>query len=99
LPEEWKESITVPICRKGDKAVCSTYRATSPLSTAYKILFNILQSRLIPHAEEIIGVHQCGFRRNRSITQHTFYILQILEKNGNTLFFEVSHRRRVRVIV
>ena len=41
---------------------------------------NILLSRLIPYAEEIIGDHQCGFRRNRSTTDHIFCSLQILEK-------------------
>jgi hypothetical protein len=43
-------------------------------------LYNILLSRLIPYAEEIIGDHQCEFRRNRSTTDHIFCIRQILEK-------------------
>ena len=47
---------------------------------AYKILSNILLSRLIPYAKEIIGDHQCGFRRNRSTIDHTFCIRKILEK-------------------
>jgi sorting nexin-29 len=50
------------------------------LPTPYKILFNILLSRLIPYADEIIGDHQCGFRCNRSATDQIFYIRQILEK-------------------
>jgi hypothetical protein len=50
------------------------------LTTAYKILSNILLSRLTRYAEEIIGDHQCGFRRNRSTTDHIFCIRQILEK-------------------
>jgi hypothetical protein len=37
-------------------------------------------SRLTPYAEEIIGDHQCGFRRNRSSTDHIFSIRQIFEK-------------------
>jgi hypothetical protein len=37
-------------------------------------------SRLTPYAEEIIGDHQRGFRRNRSTTDHIFSIRQILEK-------------------
>jgi hypothetical protein len=37
-------------------------------------------SRLTPYAEEIIGDHQCGFRRNKSTTDHIFSICQILEK-------------------
>ena len=29
LPEEWKESIIVPIYKRGDKTECSTYRGIS----------------------------------------------------------------------
>jgi hypothetical protein len=50
------------------------------LSTSYKILSNILLSSLIPYADDIIGDHQCGFRRNRSTTDQIFYTCQILEK-------------------
>jgi hypothetical protein len=48
-------------------------------------LSNILLSRLTPHAEDIFGYHQYGFRHNRSTTGHIFCIRQILEKkNKNT---------------
>ena len=70
LPEEWKESIIVPIHKKGDKSDCNNYRGISLLPTTYKILSNILLSRLIPYAKEIIGDHQCGFRHNRSTIDH-----------------------------
>jgi len=33
LPEEWKESINVPIYKEGDKTDCSNYRGISLLST------------------------------------------------------------------
>jgi len=39
-----------------------------------------LCTRLTPYAEEIIGDHQCGFRHNRSTTDHIFFIRQILGK-------------------
>ena len=58
----------------------SDYRGISLLPTTYKLLSNILLSRLIPYAEEVIGGHLCGFRRNRSTTDHIFCIRQILEK-------------------
>jgi len=80
LPEEWKESIIVPVHKKGDKTDCNNYRSISLLPTTYKILSNILLSRLIPYAKEIIGVHQCGFRRNRSTIDHIFCIRQMLQK-------------------
>jgi hypothetical protein len=80
LPEEWTESIIVPIHKKGDKTDCNKYRGISLLPTTYKILSNILLSRLIPYPKDIIGDYQCGFRRNRSIIDHIFCIRQVLEK-------------------
>jgi len=50
------------------------------LPTTYKILSDILLSRLISYAKEIIGDYQCGFRRNISPTDHIFCIHQVLEK-------------------
>jgi len=80
LPEEWKDSIIVPIYKKGDKTDCNNYRGILLLPTTYKILSNILLSRLNPYAEETTGDHQCGFRCKRSTTDHKFCIRQILEK-------------------
>jgi hypothetical protein len=45
LPQQWKESIIVRIYKKGDKIDCKIYRGISLLSTAYKILYNILLAR------------------------------------------------------
>jgi hypothetical protein len=80
LPHQCKESIVVPIHKKGDETDYSNYRGISLLSSSYNMLSNILLSRLIPYADEIIGDHQCRFRRNRSTTDQIFYIRQILEK-------------------
>jgi hypothetical protein len=66
LPDQRKESITVSIHKKGDKTDCNNYHGISLLSTSYKILSNILLSRLSPYVDEIIGDHQCGFQHNRS---------------------------------
>jgi hypothetical protein len=45
LPEQWKESIIVPVHKKGDKSDCNNYRGISMLSTSYNILSNIFLSR------------------------------------------------------
>ncbi|KAJ4429975.1 hypothetical protein ANN_22179 [Periplaneta americana] len=80
VPKQWKESIIVPIFKKGDKTNCSNFRGISLLLTSYKILSNIFLRRLTPYVDEIIGDHQCGFRRNRSTIDQIFCIRQILEK-------------------
>jgi hypothetical protein len=61
LPDQWKESIIVPIHKKGDKTDCNHHCGISMLSTSYKMLSNILLSMLNPYIDEIIGYHQCGF--------------------------------------
>jgi hypothetical protein len=81
---EWKESIIVPVYRKGDKRDCRYYKGVLLLSTTYKILSNIPLSRLTPYAKEITGDHQGGFQHNRSATDHVLCIRQILEKKWNT---------------
>jgi len=54
LSDEWKESIIVPIYKKGYKTNCSNYRGTSLMSTTYKILSSILLSSLL--LEKKMGV-------------------------------------------
>jgi hypothetical protein len=51
LPDQWKESIFVSIHKKGAKTDCYNYHGISLLSTSYKILSNILLSRLSPYID------------------------------------------------
>jgi hypothetical protein len=98
LPEQWEEPIIVAIHKKGDKIICNNYRGI--LSPAYKILSNILLSRLTPYANELIGDHQCGFRHNRSTIDQIFYIRQLLEKkwenNGTVHQLFIDFKTRLR---
>jgi hypothetical protein len=48
LPDQWKESIIVPVNKKGDKTECSNYCGISLLSASYNILSNILLLSLSP---------------------------------------------------
>jgi hypothetical protein len=52
LPDQWKESIIVPIHKKDDKTDCNNYRGISLLSASYKMLSNILLSRLGTYVDE-----------------------------------------------
>jgi hypothetical protein len=75
LLHRWKESVVVPVDKKDDKIGCSNYQGISLLSTPYKILSNILLSRLTPYVGEIVGGNQFGFRCNISTADQIFFIL------------------------
>jgi hypothetical protein len=81
LPDQWAESIIVPIHKKDDD-----YRGILLLSTSYKILSNVLLSKLGPYVDAITGDHQYGFRRNRS-----FAFVRYWRRNGSTMRQYISY--------
>jgi hypothetical protein len=48
-------------------------------------------SRLSPYVDEIIGDHQCEFRRNRSTTDQIFAFVRYWRKNGSTMRQYISY--------
>jgi hypothetical protein len=61
MPDERKESVNLFIGKKGNNTDCSNYRGKSLSPTMYKILSNILFSRLTSNVEGITGHNQRGF--------------------------------------
>ena len=60
--------------KRAIKQTVVIYTAISLLPTIYKILSNILLSRLTPYADKITEHHQCGFRCNRSTYLFTYLL-------------------------
>ena len=56
LPDYWKESVIVPVCKKNDETECSNYRGRSLFSATYKILSYIPLLRLTPYAGNYWGL-------------------------------------------
>ena len=80
-PCDWNLGVIYPIYKKGNRLDCNNYRGITVLNTAYKIFSLILQDRLFPHVEEIVGNnYQRGFRNGKSTTDQIFTMRQILEK-------------------
>ena len=63
---------------------------------------NILLTCLNVYVDEIIGDHQCGFRRNRSTLDQIFALRQILEKkweyNGTVHQLFIDFKKAYRSI-
>jgi hypothetical protein len=51
LPDQWKESVIVPLHKRKDKNDCNNYSGISLLSASYNILSNNLLSRLSQNIE------------------------------------------------
>jgi hypothetical protein len=90
LLHQWKESIVVPIHKRGDKTDCSNYRGISLLSTSYKILSNILLSRLIPYADEIIGDYHAAFDVIGRLIRFSISV-RYQRKSGNIMAQYISY--------
>jgi hypothetical protein len=84
LPQQWKESIIVQIHKKVIRQ-CNNYQGISLLSTAHKILSNILLAKLTPYLSEITEDHQRGFHHYRFTIDQVFYIWQILGKKWDII--------------
>src|SRR6218665_2180707 len=79
-PKDWGKAIIVPLHKKGDRTVCSNYRAIRLLSVPGKVYTKVLQQRLKRYVEESMSKEQAGFRKGRGTTDQIFVIRQLSEK-------------------
>ena len=80
-PCAWRDSILVPIPKKGDPSNCDNWRGISLLDVVGKVVARILQERLQKLAEDELPESQCGFRAGRSCTDMIFTVRQFVEKS------------------
>jgi hypothetical protein len=71
IPAEWEEGIMRPINKKGDHLRCENYIGIALLNTVYKIFSKILNERLRPKIEAVLGI-RLDFRKEKA--QWTKYI-------------------------
>jgi hypothetical protein len=79
IPEERKETIVVPLHKRGDRDRCENYRGITLGNAAYKILSNIILGKIKPYIEKVMGDYQNGFRDRRSVIDNIF-ALKIINK-------------------
>jgi len=80
IPEEWKETIRVPIHKRGDRDRCENYRGIALGNEAFKILSNIILKKIKPYIEEVMGEYQNSFRGGRSVIDNIFALKIINDK-------------------
>lgn len=80
IPTDWSKAIVCPIFKKGDPTEVANYRGISLLEIGFKVLTTIINNRLKPLTDDIVGDYQSGFTRGRSTTDHIFALRIVMEK-------------------
>ena len=80
IPEEWKETIIVPMYKNGVRDRCENCRGIALGNAAYEILSNIILEKIKPNIEKITWDSQNGFRDGRSVIDNIFEMKIINEK-------------------
>ena len=77
---QWETGLLAILPKKGDLSLAGNYRGIMMLEVAYKIIANIVRSRLPPIVEGLGDETQCGFRRRRGCSDAIFTIQQLVAK-------------------
>ena len=79
-PQDWKQSVFIPILKKGSAKECSNYHTIALISHTSKIMLKILQARLQQYVNRELPDVQAGFRKGRGTRDQIAYIHWIMEK-------------------
>ncbi|XGW09915.1 hypothetical protein V3C99_011857 [Haemonchus contortus] len=83
IPQQWKESKTILLFKKGQREDISNYRPISLLSVVYKSFTKALLNRVERILDEYQPVEQTGFRKNFSCMDniHAREVCQLIERS------------------
>ena len=80
-PQDWKNSVFIPIPKKSNAQECSNYSTITLTSHASKVMLKILQARLQQYANHELPDAQVGFRKGRGARGQIANICSIIEKS------------------
>jgi len=79
MPQDWKNSILVPLYKgKGDPLECGSYRGIKLLEQAMKVVERVLEQRIRQQVD--IDNMQFGFMPGKGTTDAIFIVRQVMEK-------------------
>ena len=80
IPDEWGDSILVPIPKEGDLSDCLNYQMNSLINHTGKVLLTVLLNRLKSHLDPYFSEEQAGFRKDRSTVHQILTLRRLAEK-------------------
>ena len=79
-PQDWKNSVFIPIPKKGNAKKCSNYCTIALISHPSKVMLKILQTRLQQYVNCELPDVQAGFKKGRGNRNQIANILWIIKK-------------------
>ena len=81
-PEQWTESIILPLFKKGDVNNTHNYRGISLCNICSKLYSSVINQRLQDwvNLNNITGEHQAGFKKGYCTIDHVFTLLAAVQK-------------------
>ena len=76
---DWKNSVFIPIPRKGNAKKCSNYWTIALISHASKVMLKILQARVQQYVNHELPDVQAGFRKGRGTRDQIANICWIIK--------------------
>ena len=80
IPEDFRESIFVPIPKVSKAQECGDFRTIALISHASKILLHLIKRRITPVIERQLGDSQMGFRKGKGTRDAIFQLRMISER-------------------
>ena len=78
--QDWKNSVFIPIPKRGSAKECWNYRTIALISHSSKVMLNILQARLQQYMNHELPDVQAVFRKGRGTRHQIANIRWIIEK-------------------
>jgi hypothetical protein len=76
LPQDWKDSIIVPIYKNGEKTEGKNYRPISITSVIVRIFERVLDGRYLNLVKDKINNMQAGFRKHHTCYDHLYQMYE-----------------------
>ena len=80
IPEDFRESIFVPIPKVSKAQECGDFRTIALISHASKVLLHLIKRRITPIIERQLGDSQMGFRKGKGTRDAIFQLRMISER-------------------
>src|SRR3989442_14922140 len=80
IPEDFRESIFVPIPKVSKAQECSNFRTIALISHASKVLLHVIKRRITPIIERQLGDRQMDFRKGKGTRDAIFQLRMISER-------------------